>query len=105
MRSGHTTLTAGAVAVAVSALVVLAGRLPADAQAPGDDRPSDPQTDRVVDQQGQLGVQLISLQLCPADPFQHLRRWQRDLLWGARGCQWLPGPITPPGLDALRHPP
>jgi hypothetical protein len=30
---------------------MLAGRLPADTQAPGDIRPPDPQADRVVDQQ------------------------------------------------------
>jgi hypothetical protein len=67
ISSGHAILTAGP--VAMSALVVLAGRLPADTQAPGDVGPPDPQADCVVDQQCQLGVQFVPLQPCPADPF------------------------------------
>jgi hypothetical protein len=35
----------------VPTLILLAGCLPADTQAPGDVRPPDPQADRVVDQQ------------------------------------------------------
>jgi len=57
-------------AVAVAALVMLAGRLPADTQAPGGVGPPDPQADCVVDQQRQLGVQLVPLRPCPADPLQ-----------------------------------
>jgi hypothetical protein len=71
IRSGHVILTAGA--VAVSALVMLAGRLPADTQAPGDVRPPDLQADCVVDQKRQLGVQFVPLQPGPADPLQRLR--------------------------------
>jgi len=40
-----------------SALVVLAGRLPADTQASSDVGPSDLQVDRVVDQERQFGGQ------------------------------------------------
>lgn len=47
-RSGHAILTADA--TAMSALVLLTGRLPTDTQAPGNVGPSDPQADCVVDQ-------------------------------------------------------
>jgi hypothetical protein len=47
LMSGHAILTAG---VSVPTLVLLAGRLPADIQAPGDVGPPDPQADCAVDQ-------------------------------------------------------
>src|SRR5215471_15154327 len=70
-RSGHAILTADA--LAMPALVMLTGRLPADTQASGDIGPPDLQADCVVDQKRQLGVQLVPLQPRPADPLQHLR--------------------------------
>jgi RNA-directed DNA polymerase len=104
IKSGHAILTAGA--GAMSALVMLAGRLPADTQALGNVRPPDPQVDRVVDQQRQLGVQLVALQPCPADPLQHLRCWQpRDPLRRAGRRRWSSRPVIRPRLDRLRQPP
>jgi len=102
--SDHAILTAGAVSVV--ALLMLAGSLSADTQAPGDFRPSDPQVDRVVDQQRQLGVQLMPLQSCSADPLQHLRCWQpRDPLRRAGRRRWSSRRVIRPGLDPLRLPP
>src|SRR5215471_16526612 len=65
-RSGHAILTADT--LAMPALVMLTGRLPADTQASGDIGPPDLQADCVVDQKRQLGVQLVPLQPRPADP-------------------------------------
>jgi hypothetical protein len=48
LRSGHAILTADA--IAMSALVMLTSRLPADTQAPGGVGPPDLQADCVVDQ-------------------------------------------------------
>jgi hypothetical protein len=96
MRSGHAILT-------VSALVVLASGLPADTQALSDVWPRDPLADRVVDQQRQCGVQLVSLQPYLADPLQHLRcRQARDLFRRAGRCRWPFDLVIPPRLGPSR---
>jgi len=71
-ESGHPILAAGA--VAVSALVVLAGCLPGHFEPEGDLWPPDAQTDGMVDEHCELGVGFVSRQASPLDPREHLGR-------------------------------
>jgi len=63
-------------AVAVAALVVLAGRLSGHAQSGGDLRPSDAQDDSVVDQDPQLRLCFLLRGPRVLDPLKHLGRRQ-----------------------------
>ena len=63
-------LMAGAVAVA--ALVVLAGRLPGHAKTGGDLRPPDAHADRLIYQHREFGIYLLPGESGSFDPLQHL---------------------------------
>jgi hypothetical protein len=71
MLYGGSVLTGSAVAVA--ALVVLAGRLSGHAQSGGDLRPSDAQADSVVDQDRKFRLCFLLRGLGILDPLKHLR--------------------------------
>jgi hypothetical protein len=90
---GGTVLAGGLVAVA--ALVVLAGRLPAHPQPGGDVRPPDAEGHGVVDQGRQLGLGLVPGKPGALEPLQHLGRAQPScpLLRAWRRC-WRPVPVT-----------
>ncbi len=64
------------VLAAAAALMLLAGRLPAHPQVPGDVRPADAQRHGVVDQDRQLGLGLIPGDASTGDLLQRLRRAQ-----------------------------
>jgi hypothetical protein len=63
-------LMAGAIAVA--ALVVLAGRLPRDAKAGGDLRPPDAHVNRLIHQHREFGLCLLPGKSGAFNPLQHL---------------------------------
>lgn len=80
----------------VPTLVLLMGGLPSHSQALSDLWPEDAKSHSVVDEHGQLGVQLLSLVLGSADPLKHLpgKAWRcagqahegpREPLLGNRG--------------------
>jgi hypothetical protein len=84
-------------AQAVAALVVLAGRLPGNAKASGDLRPSDAHADRLIHQRREFGICLLSAESGSFDPLQHLGRRQLgiSLRWAWQFRSFL-GPL--PGL-------
>jgi hypothetical protein len=69
-ESGHPMLMAGAIAVA--ALVVLAGRLSSHAKTGGDLRPPDACVDRLIHQHRELGLYLLASESGAFDPLEHL---------------------------------
>lgn len=87
--SGSVTLAVLSHMIAVPSVVLLAGRLPAHSQMPGDIGPPHPQPDRVVDQRGQLLPGLIPRDPGTGDLLQHLRRGQPccPLHGSRRGCR------------------
>lgn len=74
------------VAVAVAALVALAGRLPGYAKLGRDLRPADAQAYRMVDQHRELRFCRLSHDLDTLDPLQQLG-WRQlgNLRWGSGG--------------------
>ena len=70
-------LMAGAIAVA--ALVVLAGRLPRDAKAGGDLRPADAHVDRLIHQHREFGIYLLPSESGAFDPLQYVGRRQSGI--------------------------
>ena len=88
----------------VPTLVLLTGGLSSHSQALSDLWPEDAKSHSVVDEHGQLGVQLLSLVLGSADPLKHLGPGKPgDALgrpmWG-RGS---PYSVIGAGLDPLRQ--
>jgi hypothetical protein len=59
-------------AIAVSALIVLAGCLSGHTELDGNLRPSDTEDHCVIDQQRQLRVCLVPREPCTLDPFEQL---------------------------------
>ncbi len=91
--------------VAVSPFVLLTGGLAGHSQTGADPGPADAQTDGVVGEHGQLGVQFLTLEPRPADALKHLY-WSEpsDPLSVAQRCRWSPHTVIRPRLYPLGQP-